>query len=114
MKVEALHGQVEASIATKLKLRSKTVAFKSLHYTVVEGTGKVILTVLKRAEGAIQFRVSTRDDTAIKDKDYHEMKELVTMKAVEKEREIGISIVDDENWEPDKDFFVELLSAESN
>jgi len=46
--------------------------------------------VLKRAEGAIQFRVSTRDDTAIKGKDYHEMKELITMKAVEKEREIGI------------------------
>jgi len=113
VKVETLHGQVEEAVTTKLKNRSKIVCFKSLHYTVVEGTGKVMLTLLKRAEGSIQFRVITHDDTAMSGKDYHMTNELVTMKAMEKEREISISIVDDENWEPDKDFFVELYSADA-
>jgi len=40
------------------------------------------------------------------------MNELVTMKAVEQEREVGITIVDDENWEPDKDFYVRLCAAD--
>jgi len=71
VKVEALHGQVEEAITQKLKARSKTVAFKSLHYTVVEGTGKVILTVQKKQEGACSFRVVTIDDTAHAGKDFH-------------------------------------------
>lgn len=32
------------------------------------------------------------------------------MKATEAEREISIGIVDDENWEPDKDFLVQLTT----
>jgi len=114
VKVEALHGQVEEAITQKLKIRSKTVSFKSLHYTVVEGTGKVILTVQKKQEEAIQFRVITFDDTAIAGKDYQMTNELVTMKAVEQEREVAINIVDDENWEPDKDFQVRLCAANTN
>jgi len=82
---------------------------------VVEGgKGKVTVTITKRCEESIQFRVITKDDTAISGKDYHSMNELITMKAVEKEREIFVEIVDDENWEPDKDFFVELHEADSS
>jgi len=48
VKLDTLQGQVEEAIHTKLTTRSQTVAFKSLHYTVVEGTQKVIITVVKK------------------------------------------------------------------
>lgn len=69
-KVEALHGQVEEEFSKKGRQLSETVAFKSLHYTVVEGSGKVTLTVLKRAEGPFTFRCVTEDDTAKAGEDY--------------------------------------------
>ena len=74
----------------------------------MEGTGKVILTVQKRQEGPIQFRCITEDDTGKAGHDYTKMNEVISMKAVEKEREIAIGIVDDDEWEPDKDFIVKL------
>ena len=48
----------------------------------------------------------TLDDTAKADSDYEPKNELITMKAHEKERNIQIKIVDDDEWEPDKDFKV--------
>lgn len=80
---------------------------------MVEGTGAVVITVLKKQEEAISFRVITMDDTAVAGKDYHETNEMFTMKAVEKEREVTIKIVDDESWEPDKDFFVKLCTPDT-
>ena len=51
VRVEALHGQCEEAITKKLKNLSTSVAFKSLHYTVVEGAGAVVMTVIKRHKG---------------------------------------------------------------
>lgn len=50
----------------------------------------------------------TSDGTAAVEKDYSKLNEIVTMKANESEREIAVTIVDDDNWEPDKDFYVSL------
>jgi hypothetical protein len=87
---------------------STTVAFKSLHYTVVEGAGHVTLTVIKRCPEACTFRVMTADDTAEAQKDYQEKDELVTIPASQSEALIEVGIIDDDAWEPDKDFYVRL------
>jgi hypothetical protein len=48
-------------------------------------------------------------DTAVAPKDYTETDEVVTLKRNEPaEMKIQIPIVDDEEWEPDLDFYVEL------
>jgi len=83
VKVEALHGQHEAAITTQLKNRSTSVSFKSLHYTVVENTGKVVLTVVKMLAGDCNFRVLTRDGTAKAGTDYTGIATAVHMKADE-------------------------------
>lgn len=51
----------------------------------------------------------TVDDAAKAPGDFEAKNELITMKAHEKERKIQINIVDDDQWEPDKDFKVQLL-----
>jgi len=94
-------------------VKSETVAFKSLHYTVVEGNKEVEITVIKRSEGNVLFRLKTSDDTAIAGKDYTEKNEDICMKHSESERKIRIPIVDDEEWEPDKDFFVSLCNSDT-
>ena len=87
---------------------STTVAFKSLHYTVVEGAGHVSITIMKRCPEACTFRVMTADATAECAKDYLEKDELVTIPANQDEILFEIGIIDDDAWEPDKDFTVSL------
>lgn len=81
---------------------------------MVEGTGEVALTVIKRKEGPVLFRIVSEDDTAKSGKDYKALNDVITMKAAEKERKIMIGITDDDEWEPDKDFFVRLCVADSS
>lgn len=81
---------------------------------MVEGTANVELTVVKRKEGPELFRIVSQDDTAKAGKDYTGLNDVITMKAAEKERKILIAIVDDDEWEPDKDFFVKLCAADSS
>ena len=61
---------------------------------MVEGTGKVILTVVKDKdlEGDFKFRVRTQDGTAKDIHDYKAMNKEFTMKALDKELEICIEI----------------------
>ena len=54
----------------------------------------------------------TRDDTAKAGKDYVHFDDIIAFKASESFREIGITIEDDDNWEPDKDF--EVLLCEND
>lgn len=50
----------------------------------------------------------TRDDTAISPKDYKEVNQEIHFKLREQEKKIEIPIVDDEEWNPDLEFWVEL------
>lgn len=53
--------------------------------------------------------IRTLDDTAKAPKDYEARNELITMKEHEDERVYKIKIHDDEDYQPDKDFKVQLL-----
>lgn len=52
--------------------------------------------------------VRTRDDTAISPKDYKEINTEIQFGKREVEKKIEIPIVDDEEWNPDLEFWVEL------
>jgi len=56
----------------------------------------------------IHFGVRTVSDTATHPKDYTHKDEIITMEKRDTEKKFLIPIVDDDEWEPDLDFYVEL------
>ena len=88
---------------------NKIIGFKHLKYSVPESNEFVTITIEKKIKEDVSFWVRTVDDTAKAPSDYDAKNELITMKAHEGIRDIQIQIVDDDKWEPDKDFKVQLL-----
>lgn len=58
------------------------------------------------------FLVRTIDDTAKAPEDYTALHQMVSMQKHEKEKTIQIKIHDDDIWEPDKDFYVEVCNEQ--
>lgn len=54
--------------------------------------------------------VRTRDDTAVSPKDYQEISTELRFGMRDTEKKIRIPIVDDEEWNPDLEFWVELFN----
>jgi len=52
--------------------------------------------------------VRTRDDTAVSPKDYKAIDQEIKFEKREQEKKIEIPIIDDEEWNPDLEFWVEL------
>jgi len=80
-----------------------------LQYSVVESAGKVTVTLEKKLPEDVSVFVRTVEDTAKEIEDYQPKFELITLKAHEQKRDVEIEIVDDCQYEPDKDFKIELL-----
>ena len=75
-------------------------------YSVTESSGYIEITIVKKVPEEMAFLVKTVDDTATAPDDYEALERFVTMSKNEKEHKIQIAIVDDDIWEPDKDFLV--------
>lgn len=52
----------------------------------------------------------TRDDTAISPKDYKEVVTEIKFGKRDTEKKVKIPIIDDEEWNPDLEFYVELFN----
>jgi solute carrier family 8 (sodium/calcium exchanger) len=52
--------------------------------------------------------VRTIDDTALNGEDYKGIDKIITIPAGSSETVVDIEIIDDDQWEPDEDFLVEL------
>ena len=92
---------------------SQTVCFKHLNYKVSESNGYCSVIIEKKCSRTFTFWARTVDGLAKAGEDYEGFDEKITMKADEKEREIRIGIVDDPDWEPDEEFKVQLLDADT-
>ena len=100
----------------QIKNRGRFVGFKSIHYSVMESAKKVDISIIRNAECPKEdytFNVHTKDDDATAGEDYTAIDELVTLKAGENEKFVSISIVDDEEVEPDQDFFVVIADKKT-
>lgn len=85
------------------------VGFKCLHYSVTESNGHVEVTIVKKIMNQpLVVGVRTRDDTAISPKDYSEINEQIHFGPRDHEIKIEVPIVDDEEWNPDLEFWIEL------
>mgnify|MGYP000014429772 FL=1 len=61
-----------------------------------------------------KVRVQTIDQEAKAGTDYEGVDEILEFKQGETQNQINVKINDDDNWEPDRDFFVQLLDANTN
>jgi solute carrier family 8 (sodium/calcium exchanger) len=86
------------------------IDFHASSAAVLESVGTYKITIIRhgRLDNTVKVRVETIDGSAVVDEDYVPVNEVLTFEPNEREKEIGVSIVDDNQWEPDEEFFVKL------
>jgi len=72
------------------------------------GTFKVLVCRHGKLTSTVRVRVETIDGSANEGEDYKAVNEVLTFEPHETEKEIGVTIVDDNQWEPDEEFFLKL------
>lgn len=102
--------KLEHSHASALEEKDKNpyFGFRCLHYSVSESSGKIRVFIDNKRGLAKTIQIKTIDAEATAGEDYEAVDTTLTFKAGEKSKFIDIKIMDDEGWEPDEDFFVQL------
>jgi len=94
--------------------KNEFFGFKCLHYSVSEASGSLRIMISNKKGGDAKVRVRTIDAEAIAGDDYEAVNEELVFKKGETTKFVEVKINDDDNWEPDEDFFVQLYDAESD
>jgi solute carrier family 8 (sodium/calcium exchanger) len=114
--VKGMKHQQEENLAKDMhavgELNDK-IGFKCLHYSVTESAGTIKVVVQKKVDEEIKFGARTKDDTASVESDYKAMDKVFTLGKDDKEAIIEVEIVDDEQWEPDRDFLIEIYDVDT-
>jgi len=86
------------------------VEFHASSAAVMEnvGTFKVLVCRHGLLTSTVRVRVETIDGSAIEGEDFKAVNEILTFEPGEREKLIGVTIVDDNQWEPDEEFFLKL------
>lgn len=86
------------------------IEFHSSTAAVLESIGTYTFSLVRhgRMDNTVKVRVETIDGSAKEQEDYEPLNEVLTFEPEEREKEIGVKIVDDNQWEPDEEFFVKL------
>ena len=101
--IENYSGQV------KIRHENPKVGFKCMHYAVSEASGSIKITIAKKnASIEESFGVRTRDKTAKAGHEYTAYDEVINMKKRDVYTEVEIPIIDNTEWQPDMEFYVEL------
>lgn len=90
------------------KFKNENFGFKCLHYSVSEASGSIQIIVHNKKKTAGTVRVCTIDAEAKAGDDYTEVKENLVFANGEETKFITVKIRDDDNWEPDEDFYCQL------
>ena len=100
-------------MASSLQEKDKNpyFGFRCLHYSVSEASGKIRVIIDNKKNTAGTVIVKTIDHDAIAGEDYEAIDEALNFKQGEKSKYVDIIINDDEGWEPDEDFYVQLYDA---
>ncbi|CDW75956.1 na ca-exchange isoform a [Stylonychia lemnae] len=88
------------------------IGFKSLQYTVVEDCGSFTVTICKKTREEITVGIRTIDGTAKQNSDYIPISESVKVSYLE--YKLDVKIVDDDEYEPEEEFFIELFDPDTN
>lgn len=112
IKLKGTHQQLEHKNA-KVAQPNPQVGFKCTHYSVTESSGFVEITICKKVNEEVTLFVRTVNDTATSPEDYEYLEKEISIAKNEKETTIKVRIHDDDIWEPDKDFHVEICNKET-
>ena len=88
--------------------KNPSFGFACLHYSVSEAAKKIKIKIVNKSKKAGQVQVRTVDGDAIAGDDYEKIDIPVIFKSGQGEGVVEVEIHDDEDWEPDEDFFVEM------
>mmetsp|Transcript_36487 Transcript_36487/g.56007 ORF Transcript_36487/g.56007 Transcript_36487/m.56007 type:complete len:222 (+) Transcript_36487:1124-1789(+) len=95
------------------KLKNEFFGFQCLHYSVSEASGSLQIHILNKKGMAGKVFVRTIDDQAKAGIDYEKVEETVVFSNGETTKFIEVKINDDDDWEPDEDFYVQLYDADT-
>jgi len=86
------------------------IEFHASTAAVMESVGIYKINVIRhgRMDETVKVRLETIDGSAVEEEDYKPLNETLTFEPNERTKEIGLEIVDDNQWEPDEEFFVKL------
>jgi hypothetical protein len=105
---------MESEVQPAVVEMNDTVAFKCLHYSVLESSGIVSVTVIKKnLNSECSVGVRTVDDSAVEGREYDKFDEIVTFMSRDAEKTVDIVIHDNQDWQPDLIFHVELYDIET-
>ncbi|XP_045122497.1 sodium/calcium exchanger 2-like isoform X9 [Portunus trituberculatus] len=90
--------------------KNAIVDFHSASCAVMENIGKFQVAICRtgRIDTRVSVRVETIDGTATVDQDYIGINEIITFEANEREKFIDVEIINDNQWEPDEEFFLKI------
>lgn len=69
---------------------------------------RIIIERYGKLDQDVTFRIETIDGTAEAGEDYNKIDEVVTMVKNQRFLPLDVTIIDDNQWEPDETFFVKL------
>lgn len=83
-----------------------------MKYSVSEGSGFLNIKVLNKGNRASRVGIRTVDGDATGGEDYVAIDEIIEFQDGQSEIDKPVTIIDDDNWEPDEDFHVELYDPD--
>ena len=87
--------------------------FRCLHYQISESIGALKVFVIKKVSGeSMRVGVRTRNGSAIEDEDFQKVDEILTFKEDDTEMTFEVKIVNDDAYEENEDFYVELYDPD--
>jgi solute carrier family 8 (sodium/calcium exchanger) len=95
------------------KFLSPIVGFKCLHYSVSEGIGKINVKFINKTGREMEVGVRTIEDTANEGTDFEKIDTIVEFGDGQKEQFVEVRIVNDDAFEPNEDFYIELYDPET-
>ena len=103
-------GQIE--LGKSVKNENAKIGFKCTHYSVTESSKVIKIAIVKKVVSEeVQVGIRTINGTASSPNYYKHINETITMGSGETEKQIEIEIIDNEEWGPDLDFYIELYEA---
>lgn len=85
-----------------------------MHYSVSESSGKLTIHVVNKKRERAAVRATTIDGDAKANEDYIPFDGVIQFEKGEGVKSFDVGIKDDDNWEPDEDFFVQLYDPDTN
>ena len=94
--------------------RNPFVCFPCLHYSVSEGAGYILIAIECRTPGGYTVVAKTVDGEAKAPVDYITTQETFQFSQPGEKQHLKVTIKDDDEWEPDKDFYIDLLDTKGD